>query len=771
MTDLPRAHSARGSDDPSLTAGENAAPHASDRPDEPDRSPVASSPEDLDAAITRATQVFGDPADSNASNSANARTDASASPSAHENPASAPSPADDSPASAETPAATHPDGTSGAPAVAGVAAPTAAADQSAQRNRSAVETTSPETASRETASPQTPSPETSSAEAPAAETSSARTPSPQTPSPEASSAAASTKTPRRPSKRSPAAPGRGRRLRDAILVGLAGLIVSGAFLWVPSVWYDEAATVTSATRSFGQLWQMVQTVDAVHAAYYSLMHLWFDLVGYSPLTLRLPSAVCIGLSSGFIVWLGGRLVTHRIAVVAGILFFLMPRVAWMGTEGRSFALTTLIAITLTLVLVYAVRSRRRIWPWVAYVVLAVGGVAIFAYLALLLAAHGVTMVWWALTRLRGKARAANTARVFGSFLVAAGIAAAGALPLVLAIRAQAKQVSWIAPISDATRGQIFTTQFFTENPVLAWIGWPLGAIGVLILAWGGWVRFRSPAKPGGIAGGGLTLLQVAVPWLLVPLSGLVVASEIFSPLYSPRYLAFTAPALALLMAVPIVAVLRKKWQIAIAVTVIAAVAAPSIVSQRLPEAKDNSAWSQVADLIARERAAETVGTTDAVIFGPVRRHPTATSRVIEVAYPEAFAGMTDINLDTPGALRGTLWESIYPLSERLDVANEADVIYLITSNKRDWRGGVAARLAPLGFSITEQWKLTGVNVLRFERVPTDDGDAPTRGAPPEDYVDPSLTTPPTDPFGMPTPLPGEPGSTSAPTVPVATPAP
>lgn len=769
MTDLPRAHSARGSDDPSLTAGENAAPQAPDRPDEPDRSPAASSPEELDAAITRATQVFGDPADSNASTSANAnaRTDASASPSAspsaHENPASAPSPADDSPATAETPTAAHRDGTSGAPA--------AAAAQRARPTRSAVETTSPETASPEASSVGTPAAETSSAGKSSAQTPSAQAPSAQAPSRETSSAATPTKTPRRPSKRSPAAPGRGRRLRDAILVGLAGLIVSGAFLWVPSVWYDEAATVTSATRSFGQLWQMVQTVDAVHAAYYSLMHLWFDLVGYSPLTLRLPSAICIGLSSGFIVWLGGRLVTHRIAVVAGILFFLMPRVAWMGTEGRSFALTTLIAITLTLVLVYAVRSRRRIWPWVAYVVLAVGGVAIFAYLALLLAAHGATMVWWALTRLRGKARAANTARVFGSFLVAAGIAAAGALPLVLAIRAQAKQVSWIAPISDATRGQIFTTQFFTENPVLAWIGWPLGAIGVLILAWGGWVRFRSPAKPGGIAGGGLTLLQVAVPWLVVPLSGLVVASEIFSPLYSPRYLAFTAPALALLMAVPIVAVLRKKWQIAIAVTVIAAVAAPSIVSQRLPEAKDNSAWSQVADLIARERAAETVGTTDAVIFGPVRRHPTATSRVIEVAYPEAFAGMTDINLDTTGALRGTLWESIYPLSERLDVANEADVIYLITSNKRDWRGGVAARLAPLGFSITEQWKLTGVNVLRFERVPTDDGDAPTRGAPPEDYVDPSLTTPPTDPFGMPTPLPGEPGSTSAPTVPVATPAP
>jgi mannosyltransferase len=85
-----------------------------------------------------------------------------------------------------------------------------------------------------------------------------------------------------------------RRHTDAVLIGLLGALVSGAFLWVPSVWYDEAATVVSATRSWGQLWAMIQTVDLVHAAYYAFMHLWFDVFPYSPVSLRVPSAVVTG---------------------------------------------------------------------------------------------------------------------------------------------------------------------------------------------------------------------------------------------------------------------------------------------------------------------------------------------------------------------------------------------------------------------------------------------------------------------------------------------
>ena len=170
----------------------------------------------------------------------------------------------------------------------------------------------------------------------------------------------------------------------------------------PSVWYDEAATVVSATRTWGQLWAMIHTVDLVHAAYYAFMHLWFDVFPYSPTSLRVPSALATGVAAGLTVSLTRILVDRRTAVVAGLLFVLLPRVTWMGGEGRSYALSALFAVALTLVLVVAARrtaedgharTRRSItlW-WVGYAVLAVVACAFFLYIALLVVGHALTML-------------------------------------------------------------------------------------------------------------------------------------------------------------------------------------------------------------------------------------------------------------------------------------------------------------------------------------------------------------------------------------------
>ena len=159
-----------------------------------------------------------------------------------------------------------------------------------------------------------------------------------------------------------------------ITVGALGVVVAAAFSWVPSLWYDEAATVASAQRSWPALWAELQNVDAVHGLYYAVMHVWFTLVGYSPFTLRFPSALAIGVSAGLVVALGRRLGGVRLGVVSGIVFLVLPRVAWAGTEGRPYATVTTFAVALTLVGITAVR-RTRIrhhatrW-WVVYGMLA-----------------------------------------------------------------------------------------------------------------------------------------------------------------------------------------------------------------------------------------------------------------------------------------------------------------------------------------------------------------------------------------------------------------
>ncbi|MBT2504092.1 hypothetical protein [Curtobacterium sp. ISL-83] len=177
---------------------------------------------------------------------------------------------------------------------------------------------------------------------------------------------------------------RERRGAAPVVVGAAAALVAVAFSWVPSVWYDEAATVVSAGRPWADLGREVSHVDIVHATFYSFMHLWFQLVGYSPFTLRLPSALAVGAAAGLVVVLGRLLVDVRVGVLAGAFFALMPRVTWMGSEGRSFALATLIAVAATIVFVIAHRrmtSGGRAWPWwIAYVALSVLGGAVFLYL-------------------------------------------------------------------------------------------------------------------------------------------------------------------------------------------------------------------------------------------------------------------------------------------------------------------------------------------------------------------------------------------------------
>ena len=54
--------------------------------------------------------------------------------------------------------------------------------------------------------------------------------------------------------------------------------------------YDEAATISASySRSLGQLWQMLNNVDAVHGLYYLLMHGWFQIFPPTEFWARAPS--------------------------------------------------------------------------------------------------------------------------------------------------------------------------------------------------------------------------------------------------------------------------------------------------------------------------------------------------------------------------------------------------------------------------------------------------------------------------------------------------
>ena len=100
---------------------------------------------------------------------------------------------------------------------------------------------------------------------------------------------------------------------------------------------DEAASLLSAQRSFDSLFTMLGHVDAVHGLYYVLLHLWIGVAGTSPFAIRLPSAVATGLAAAAVAWMCGRLGSRRLALLAGIVAAVLPRLTFAGEEARSYA--------------------------------------------------------------------------------------------------------------------------------------------------------------------------------------------------------------------------------------------------------------------------------------------------------------------------------------------------------------------------------------------------------------------------------------------------
>jgi mannosyltransferase len=492
-----------------------------------------------------------------------------------------------------------------------------------------------------------------------------------------------------------AAPTRRIRTRSFVtpaLVGLLGLAISLVGIGTPSIWYDEAATIISATRSWPQLGAMIANVDLVHAAYYALLHVVFDVFGYSPVSLRVPSAIAIGVAAAFTVVLGRVLDKPRLGVIGGLVFCLLPRVTWAGTEGRSYAATAALAVILTVVLVLASRGQRR-WLWVLYAALVVVSCLVFVYLALVVVAHAATMAWWfASSRSRAWPPAARWARW-------TALSTAVVVPFALAVVAQSGQLHWIDAPDAGTVKHVLVGQWFYTSPWFALAGWSL-------VAAGGSLLLRSPR--------GLSPASVLLPALVLPTVALLVVSATLTPIYTPRYLTMCAPFVALVMAAGIER-MRPRPLVPVALLVLSALALPQIVAQREPDAKEHASWAAVADLIAAERALDGPEATTAIVYGSVQRHPIASARVMAYSYPDAFAGTIDVTLGTPAAETGQLWETRIPLMDGLPRLATADVVYLITSKSRDARPATTDTLRTAGWHVVEEWSLTAVRVLRYER--------------------------------------------------------
>ncbi|TWX38671.1 hypothetical protein ES689_08635 [Frigoribacterium sp. ACAM 257] len=483
----------------------------------------------------------------------------------------------------------------------------------------------------------------------------------------------------------------------SVVTGVVGVLVALVGASTVSLWTDEAATVSAASRSLPELWALLQRIDAVHGAYYLTMHFWTGLAGTSPFALRLPSALAVGVAVAGV---------HRVLVVVGrrdaalagaAVAIVLPRLAWTGIEARSFGLSAAVAVWATVLLVTALRDggRRR---WAGYALLVALGTALNIYVALLVGAHALTVALIGGTALRRR----------GEWLGAAVAGVVVASPVVLlAARQQGQLGDNRLGLMQMARGVVVNQWFLggtptrvdsTASPTEYW------ALAALALAAVGWalvlVAVVQSARAGRVGASALAV-RVLLPILVVPVLVVVAYSLVVSPLYNPRYFTFAAPACAALVGLGVVSLPRPGIRIA-ALAVVVALSVPVLVSQRQVTSKSGTDWSEAA---GRLEAGARPG--DGVYFAPLDPDPgqvvLRTTDNVAVVYPQAFDGLVDVTRRTgpleQDTLRGTSWRLGSPAA-RLD---DVDRLWVVAPDDDPTGDADDALLERAGFTEFSRW--------------------------------------------------------------------
>ncbi len=427
-------------------------------------------------------------------------------------------------------------------------------------------------------------------------------------------------------------------------------IVSLAGAWIPSFWGDEAASVMSAERPLPSLFAMLHNVDAVHGTYYVFLHFWIELFGASPLSVRFPSAVFVGIACSGTVVLANQLFSRRVAILAGVICVFLPRFTYMGSEARSYAISAAVAVWLTVLFVKMVAEREtRTVHWLAYAMGLAVGIYVFLYLALLALVHGLYLFGLYLLGDRADSRLRRR------WISAAAGGVALALPVVVFAIAERHQIAFLAHRSRITPQLILAGQWFGSVWFAAacW-GFIALACAAAIVVHRRRPLLRSAIRPEDASPRSVALLLV---WCLVPTTLLVAESILFVPLYTNRYLSFCAPAAAILVAVG-VAVLPRFWMQLAAMAGLVALALPGYLAERSEFGKPGgSDWAAVSAIIGAQAKPG-----DAIVFDNSVK-ASWRPRVAMHVYPADYTAVDDIALRTPYERTSGLWDEVYPLQD------------------------------------------------------------------------------------------------------------
>jgi mannosyltransferase len=474
----------------------------------------------------------------------------------------------------------------------------------------------------------------------------------------------------------------------AVALGMISVLISLWRVGVPSLMGDEAVTVSIANRSPGALWAMVTTnMDAVHAAYYAGMHVWFSIFGADAVTLRVPSAIAVGAAVAAIVMIGGRFVSRTVGIVAGVLLIATPVSLLAGAIGRSpgtqLALLTWLAFALLVAL-----EKGRVWRWVIVAVLVALSVVTFLFTAFVVVAFGAAVLLHRPWRAR-----------LIPFAVSAATGALPAIPVAILGYQQRAQVSWIEPIGWDIFRNVFVTQWFSGTIMVdsAYPTWDAYVTAIVFLSLAVFGTVIAVGQGGAVRGPGV----LGAAWLVLPSALLIAVSLVGSPWYSPEYLIMCAPAVALLAALGIAAVGIGWVRIVLVVAIVALSVAPYLALRG--STAHGTDWTAVADTLQREAQPG-----DGVL---VEDEPWDQPHILFDLYPDQTARLSDISFHgrtNPVALWGDR-----DTPENLDVAADVDRVWVVGTGEGTGQWDEA--LETQGFEQTDTIDLPVSSLTLFAR--------------------------------------------------------
>lgn len=324
----------------------------------------------------------------------------------------------------------------------------------------------------------------------------------------------------------------GYRIGLILLVGLA-LIARLHGITEPVIWYDEGYSLLLSQRSPALIW--TTTAGDVHPPlYYVILHYWMQLFGSSVLSVRGLSVLADVGTLLLCIKLMSLLVSRRAALIAGVLFALLPIAVRYSQEVRMYTLLGMWLMAATLVLVCWGRQ-----PWLRrypllYVLLMTAAFYTHYFAALCVLVH-----WLYWSGLGSGESVLLPARKWLLANVAIVLLYMPWLPNFIAQSRAMNGLDWIPPTTWATLPGFIGLAAVMTKPADDGLWWALLVSGLIVAC--SMIALHSPH----IHRRSVLLLFT---YFFVPVFSVFLLSWIV-PIFMPRYLVFAAAGLPLIVAI------------------------------------------------------------------------------------------------------------------------------------------------------------------------------------------------------------------------------